>query len=184
MLNKACSAVLAFAAMTGLAYAEGPVDEIVIGAASQGWGAQGADKEQGVGINGEVRFSSPSFLSFLGSPRPHIGGTVATDSDATSQIYAGLIWRQHLSPRFFVAGSLGGMIHNGEVEYDPVADANRLSNTTFLGCRALFRLAADVGYDVTDHINASVFVAHASNAGLCSENEGLDNLGMRIGYRF
>ncbi|MHA7871716.1 MAG: acyloxyacyl hydrolase [Hyphococcus sp.] len=161
------------------------VDEARIGATAQSVGGWAPDLEQGVGVNLELLFESPEFLSVLGAPRPVIGANIATDSDATSQVYAGLEWKARFAQRFFAAGMVGGAIHNGETDpFDPVADASRATNTLFLGCRALFRLSADIGYEVTERVSASVHWSHISNANLCDENEGLDNLGMRIGYRF
>ena len=163
----------------------GGVDEVRAGVLAQSFGGWSPDKEQGVGINLELLFASPDFLRAVGSPRPHIGGSIATDGDATSQIYAGLEWKAHLAQRLFVAGSLGGAVHNGETDaFDPAVDLPRLNNTLFLGCRALFRIGADLGYDITENVSASINWSHLSNAGLCDDNEGLDNLGVRLGYRF
>ncbi|CAK9041888.1 Primosomal protein N' (ATP-dependent helicase PriA) [Durusdinium trenchii] len=161
------------------------IDEARFGVTAQGVGAWSPDIEQGAGINFEVLFESPKFLSVLGAPRPVIGANIATDSDATSQIYGGFEWKAYLARRFFVAGMAGGAIHNGETDpFDPVLDAGRINNTQFLGCRALFRLSADVGYDISERVSVSAHVSHISNAGLCTDNEGLDNLGVRIGYKF
>lgn len=166
------------------AYAQG-IDEARIGVTAQGFGGWSPDLEQGAGVNLELLFESPRFLSVIGSPRPLIGANIAADSDATSQIYAGVEWKAYLAKRFFAAGMVGGAIHNGETDpFDPVADAGRINNTQFLGCRALLRLSADVGYDLAERVSASVHWSHISNAGLCDENEGLDNLGVRVGYRF
>ena len=162
-----------------------PIDEARVGLTAQGFGGWAPDFEQGAGINLELLVKSPDFLSAIGSPRPLIGANIATDGDATSQFYAGFEWKTYFAPRFFAAGMLGGAIHNGETDpFDPIADANRASTTQFLGCRALFRLGADIGYDITSRVSASIHWSHISNAGLCDENEGLDNLGARIGYRF
>jgi lipid A 3-O-deacylase len=163
----------------------GAVDEARIGVLAQGVGGWSPDMEHGVGVNLELLFKSPDFMSVIGSPRPVLGVSIATDKDATSQAYAGFEWKTYLTRRFFAAGMLGGAIHNGETDpFDPVADAARFTNTQFLGCRALFRLGADFGYDLTERVSASFHWDHISNAGLCVDNEGLDNIGMRIGYRF
>lgn len=160
-------------------------DEVRAGVYAQSCCGIGSDKEQGAAINAEALFASPDFLSALGAPRPLVGATIATDSDATSQIYAGLEWKLDVSPRWFVAASGGGVIHNGETDrFDPVADAGRVGSTVFYGCRALFRIAGDVGYRLTDRVSASFHWNHISNAGLCSENEGMDQIGGRIGLRF
>ena len=159
------------------------LDELRGGVMAQSCCGPGNNKEQGVGLNIEALFDSPKFMSVLLSPRPLIGATVATDSDATSQIYAGFEWKLEAS-KFFVTGSLGGAVHNGETDFDPVADAGRVTNTLFFGCRAHFRMAGDLGYRVTDRVSASVHWAHISNANLCDENEGLDHLGARVGLSF
>jgi len=165
--------------------AEVNIEEVRGGVLAQSCCGPGNNREDGVGLNAEIVFASPEFLSFAGSPRPLAGATVATDSDATSHIYAGLEWRFNLHPRFFVSGGGGGAIHNGETDdFDPVADANRLSSTLFFGCRAVFRINGDVGYRINDRFNAMFSWSHISNAGLCRENEGLDHLGFRLGYEF
>ena len=176
-----------FAVMTAAspAYADSIVQELRGGVAAQGFGGQGVDKEQGAAVNGEIVFRSPEFLSVLLAPRPVLGATIAFDSDATSQIYAGLDWRFDLGERFFVTGGAGGALHNGETgAFDPLMDTGREGHTTFLGCRALFRLNANAGVRVTRRVNASLYWAHLSNAGLCNPNEGLDNLGVRLGLEF
>lgn len=177
-------AALILAILPASAKAESIVDEVRFGVFAQGWGGPGADKEQGVGMNAEALFKSPRVFSVIGSPRPQFGATVASDSDATSQIYAGLEWKVDVTDKFFIAASFGGAIHNGETDFDPVADAPRLTNTTFLGCRALFRIGGDIGYKITDRLRGSIHLDHMSNAELCDENEGHDNFGARLGYSF
>jgi len=185
MRKSACGMTALIVATLPLsANAESIVDELRGGVFIQGWGGPGVDKEQGAGINIEALFKSPRAFSVLGAPRPQLGASIATDPDATSQIYAGLEWKVEIARKFFAAASLGGAIHNGETNFDPATDIPRINDTVFLGCRALFRLGGDVGYEVTDRWRLSIHLDHISNAGLCSENEGLDNFGLRLGYRF
>ncbi len=166
--------------LTGAAMA-GPIEHVRAGIFAQGCCGFGSSKEDGVAINGEAVFASPRFLSVVGAPRPVIGASVALDGDATSQIYTGLEWRVDIS-RWFVAAGVGGAVHNGETSrYDPIADAARVNNTVFFGCPVAFRLAGDVGYRLTDRVSASFHWNHISNAGLCRENEGLDQMGFRLG---
>lgn len=146
---------------------------------SQGDGLLTNDKENGLSVNGEILFRSPDLLNAIGAPRPHIGASVATDEDSTSQFYAGLTWEKRFFRRYFVDGGFGVAVHDGET--GPEEDS---SNNSFLGCRALFRLSADAGYLFTERLSASAHFEHISNANLCNENEGLDNLGVRLGYRF
>ncbi|MBL4618918.1 MAG: acyloxyacyl hydrolase [Marinicaulis sp.] len=166
------------------AYA-GNIDEARVGVLSQGFGGWSPNIEDGASINLELLFQSPEFMRVIGAPRPVIGASIATDSDATSQIYAGFEWRTYLTRGLFVAGMVGGAVHNGETAaFDPVADAARVNDTLFFGCRVLVRLGTDIGYDLTERVSASFHWEHISNAGVCDENEGLDNMGLRIGYRF
>ena len=57
-------------------------------------------------------------------------------------------------------------------------------NKKELGCRLLFHEAAQLGYLVTEHHALSLRLDHISNASLCSENEGLDTVGVVYAYRF
>lgn len=183
-MNKLVAIAAGCAVLSSAAVA-GPIEEVRGGVYAQGCCGFGSDKEQGVAFNGEAVFSSPRFLSILGSPRPIIGATVATDSDATSQVYGGLDWKVDLTSRWFVTAGVGATIHNGETDrFDPAADASRVSNTVFFGCRVLFRIAGDVGYRLTDNLSASFHWNHISNAELCSDNEGLDQMGVRLGLSF
>lgn len=162
--------------------AAGVVDEIRGGVLLQGAGLISPDKEEGAGINAEILFRPLAALLAIGAPRPHLGVSIATDGDATSQIYGGLTWELPLTTKFFVDAGLGVTVHNGETDFDPT-DPN-IDSTQFLGCRALFRLSGDLGYRLTDRPSISLHADDISNAGLCSENEGLDNTGLRFGYRF
>ena len=68
-------------------------------------------------------------------------------------------------------------MHNGELRsFDPEEKS--------LGSRVLFRLGAELGVDVTERISLSAIYEHASNANLAEENEGLNNAGIRVGWRF
>ncbi|MEZ5893937.1 MAG: acyloxyacyl hydrolase [Parvularculaceae bacterium] len=179
------AAIAVFAAFAALpARAIVPVEEVRAGVFAQACcGGIGSSKEQGAAINAEAVFKSPRALSVIGAPRPVAGFTLATDDDATSQIYGGLEWKFDID-RFFVAGGVGLAFHNGESSrYDPIADADRVDHTIFFGCPVLFRLAGDVGYNVTERVSVSLHWNHISNAELCSENEGLDQMGLRVGLK-
>lgn len=166
------------------ARAESVLDEARFGVLAQSVGGIGAAREQGAGINLEAVFKSPDFLRAVGGPRPVLGASIATDNEATSQIYALLEWKVDLGRRVFAAAGGGFAVHNGETKFDPLVDSARIGDTIFLGCRVLFRLSGDVGYRVSERLAVSVHLDHISNAELCSPNEGLDNLGVRFGYRF
>lgn len=150
--------------------------ELRLGLMAHDVGVFGAQKEAGGDGNIEVLFDSPAFLEAIWSPRPHVGVTVNSGGD-TSQAYAGLTWTWDPTQRLFVAFSLGGAVHNGETDSDR---QDRIS----LGSRVLFRESLSVGVWLSERHNLSLMLSHISNANLADHNEGMDNFGLRWGYRF
>nr|WP_287411473.1 acyloxyacyl hydrolase [Pseudodesulfovibrio sp.] len=134
------------------------------------------NRESGVDLNGEVLFISPSCLEAIWSPRPHLGATVNMSGN-TSHAYGGLTWEWGLFDDFFMDANLGLSVNNGKRSTD---DSDRKS----LGSPVLFRLGAALGYNLTEKVNVSVQYEHMSNAYIANENEGMDNVGLRLGYRF
>ena len=133
-------------------------------------------RESGSDINGEVLFVSPDWLEAIWAPRPHLGATINTSGN-TSIVYGGLTWEYDLPADFFIDANLGGAIHNGKLNTN---DKDRKS----LGSPVLFRLGAALGYNLTEKVNISLQFEHVSNAYLANPNEGMDNVGLRLGYRF
>ncbi|MEX0644703.1 MAG: acyloxyacyl hydrolase [Parvularculaceae bacterium] len=170
------------AAIAPAAAMASPFDEIRAGVYAQGVGPLSTNKESGAGINAELLFKSPEALSFLLSPRINLGASIATDEDSTSQVYGGFVWQQTIARRYFIAAGAGLAVHNAETDLEP-SDPD-IATTKYLGCRVLFRFSGDLGYMLTDRLSASIHYDHISNAGLCSPNEGLENSGFRLGYRF
>lgn len=167
------------------AKAEGIVKGVRAGVLAQSCCGWAVDKEQGVAINGEVVFKSPRVLDVLFSPRPVVGFAVATDSDATSQLYTGLDWQFDLTSKIYLGFGAGAVLHNGETDaFDPARDRNRVTNTHFYGCRVLFHGTADIGVHLTEHLDLEVHWSHMSHAGVCGDNEALDHLGLRFGWNF
>jgi lipid A 3-O-deacylase len=151
----------------------------------------GSRKEGGADLNGELFFVSPvpdrwpSAVApqwrWIFHPRPSLGVEANTSGD-TSQIYAAITWTVDLDAPWpdhtiFLGLSLGPAYNTGHVR---TRDPNRLS----LGSNLLFRGALEVGVRITPALSLSAYFDHSSNAGLARENEGLDNLGLRIGLHF
>jgi len=144
------------------------------------WGPEGRDGS--ANLTGEILFAKPFTASDLFTsyfiPRPHIGGSLNFDGK-TSFAYAGLSWTVDVTPSLFVEGSFGGALHNGKKDvYDPFSDRHAL------GCSALFRESGSVGVRLSANWSVMATVEHLSNAGSCSENRGLTNIGARVGYSF
>lgn len=139
--------------------------------------------EQGsVDINFELLTSrlpliDPASPWYFLSPRLHLGTTINTDGD-TSHVYAGVTFTADITQTLFIEGSFGGAVHDGETgrNVDPGRNA--------LGCSPLFRESASIGYRFTPQLSLMATIEHLSNAGLCDDNRGLTNAGLRLGYTF
>ena len=144
-----------------------------------GHGIDTSDEMGDVDLNVELLFSKPfhadGWVEYL-IPRPHVGATIDFDG-RTSTAYAGVTW--HVQPfefPVFVEASFGGSVNNGKDE----GSENRIA----VGCNLLFRESAALGYQFDEHWSVIASIEHNSNAGLCSENRGNTNAGMKIGYKF
>lgn len=137
--------------------------------------------EEGVDLNLEVLFDKlpgdygNRIIQHFLTPRPHIGTSINLNGD-TSQLYFGFTWDLRLTERIFFESSFGGAAHNGPHDGEEGESA--------FGCGLNFRESASLGYDISDRWNVLVTVDHMSNAGLCDENRGLTNAGVRLGYKW
>ena len=137
--------------------------------------SQAGFEERGVTFNGEVDFV-PIFEALRGSIHPEIGADFTT-ADGTSYVYADLKYEIMGPGNSFFGIGLGGAVHDGY-----------LNATSYyhnaLGSRVLFHIPLEAGIAFADHYRLSVYFEHVSNGYLTSPNEGLDNAGLRFGYRF
>jgi len=136
--------------------------------------------ESGNDFNFEILFRSPGSRLFraVRSPRPHIGTSISGNGD-TSQLYGGFTWEWQPFANAFIDGSLGLSIHDGVLKLTS-PDPDREG----LGSRVLFRESLELGYRFRGRYGLSFIVDHISNAGLASENDGITNVGARLGCRF
>jgi hypothetical protein len=130
--------------------------------------------ESGEAFNGEIDFVPLAHVLY-GEIYPDIGASYATGG-GTSYAYADLKYEYKLPGGLFFDLGVGAAVHNGDLGY--TADHKAL------GSRVLFHVPLELGYAFTDHVRASIYYEHISNAYLASPNEGLDNIGLRLGYRF
>ncbi|MDF2118484.1 acyloxyacyl hydrolase [Roseiarcaceae bacterium H3SJ34-1] len=132
-------------------------------------------------INGEILFApfprTPGSSANWLVPRLHVGATVNT-AGKTSIAYAGFTWTYDISQRLFIEGAFGGALNNSRTGPIAVAGHNAM------GCSASFHEAASVGYRITRAFSVLATVEHSSNAGLCPQNRGLTNFGIRAAYAF
>lgn len=132
--------------------------------------------EGGVDLNAELIFVPLGLLPRKWNIQPHVGIQVNTTDD-TSQAYFGLTTTHYLTDAVWGAFSGGGTIHNGET-------SRFGEDRKAFGSKVLFRLALEVGVDVTEHVSVSLYYDHESNAFLAEENPGIDNVGARLGWKF
>lgn len=189
MLSRLSRTALALALLSGTALAADPngfgsrpvpagiFSEVRLGAqAHDPW----SPEKGSVDLTGTVLFVKPFRLDGRWDwivPRPHIGGALNFNSD-TSHLHAGFTWTIDLTSRFFIEASFGGAIHNGETGRVIPAGKNAL------GCSPLFRESAGIGFRIDQNWSVIASIEHLSNAGLCSQNRGLTNAGVQLGYRF
>ena len=143
----------------------------------------GSAEEGTIALNGELIFpkliTAPDFWGYL-IPRLHVGG-MGNLSGKTSYAYAGGLWTFPVFDRWFVEGFFGGAVHNGALD-----DAR---GTAALGCNPLFHVGGSIGYQFTPQLSAIFTFDHLSNGKTvfgtdCDRNVGLNNYGIRLGYRF
>jgi hypothetical protein len=134
----------------------------------------GSSNEDGVDLNVELIFA-PSLSVFSGKLRPAVGASINTSGD-TSKIYLDGIWQIDLQQFFFSFG-LGVAIHNGELHL--VSEEKKA-----LGSSVLFHIPIELGYKFNTSTTISIYFDHISNGNTQPENEGLDTLGVRLGYIF
>lgn len=167
---------------------DGFLSEIRLGVLDHDLGLFGSQRESGLDLNMELLFVSPGVFEIIWLPRPHFGVTVNTEAD-TSFLYTGVTWDiATIAERAFgwkvwepllIEGVLGLALHNGELHL-----SRGQTSAKALGCRVLFREALSVGVRFWSHHSLSLSLDHISNAGICDDNDGLETLGIRYGYRF
>lgn len=128
-------------------------------------------------INIEAQFAAAWALPW-GAIRPVIGGTINTRGD-TSHVYIDARWQIECPSRIFFEVGLGAAVHDGELG-GPGADPDK----KWLGSRVLLHIPVEVGVHLDAHSDLSVYFEHTSNAYTQDDNEGLDRIGVRYGYRF
>lgn len=124
-------------------------------------------------------FTSPDVDAFrwIGSPRPEIGATLSL-AGRENLVHANLNWQFGIfdSPLYLELG-LGAALTDGQLT-GAVAPARNM------GCALNFYESAGIGAHLSETITATVRYEHISNLGLCSQNQGLSNFGLMIGFKF
>lgn len=150
-------------------------------------------KEGGVDLNPEIIFQSPIsdawaagvpwYLHWMVQPRPTIGGEINT-SGFTNQAYFGATWTWQLANNVVMPGDgvtfgffFGPSFNDGDI-------IGKAPNKKSLGANVLFREAVELGYQITPIYTVSGFFDHVSNGGLAKQNQSINDVGVRFGFRF
>lgn len=168
------------------------VDEVHLGVVAHNicvTNCKNADKEDGPNIDVQVSFDSPQFLRWAASPQPYLMASINT-AGATSFAAAGLEWRWQFAERWALEPGIGYTIHNGETN-NPYANgtpeaAAFAQQHVLLGSRDLFRTSLGLTYDPDGPWEIGFIYEHLSHGQILGHgrNQGLDEAGVRIGYRF
>lgn len=146
-------------------------------------------KEQGPVVELQANWGSPDFLDWAGSPQPYAVVSVNTSGE-TSFGGVGLEWRFAIAEKWAIEPGVGYVIHDGALQNiypsgDPRAQAYS-ENRVLLGSRDLFRTSIGVTRELAGPWEAQLFFSHVSHGQILGtgRNQGMDQAGIRIGYRF
>jgi hypothetical protein len=186
-IRVAVIAALAFAGILSArsTYAiDAPKDDRVIGGFFVHDRGPTADRhEDGFDVNLEYQFAAPDWeiWQLLGSPRPHAGVTISTDNE-TSFLYSGITYEIGFLGRLFAAAHGGLALHDGALHQKDTRRCGDLSDCGF-GSRVLLRGGLELGTRISETTSISFLWNHISHGGLlAAENEGVDHIGLRIGF--
>ncbi len=171
----------------GAARAEVPAaaPRLIVGVSAHDQGPDSDRHEDGVDLNLEGWWAAlPMRIPRLtGTLHPHLGLSLNTAGD-TSFAYGGLTYLHRFDERFFVAVPLGLAVHDGPLETQDEQRCRRESDCGF-GSRVLFSFGLELGVHLSEGYALSLFTHHVSHGGLLADdNEGIDNIGLRLHILF
>ncbi len=185
-------AVAAAAAIVAAPASVGQVDSVRLGVMKHNIcviDCKNADKESGVNISGELRFRSPDFLGWAGSPHPYLMVSANTDGN-TSYGGGGLEWDFEFAPGWRLEPGFGYVIHDGDIN-NPFASGTQeavdySADHVLLGSRDLFRTSLALTWEFSPGFAVQGIYEHLSHGQILGEgrNQGLDEIGVRAVWNF
>ena len=98
--------------------------------------------------------------------------------------YGGITWDFDISKNWFVTGTTGIAYTNG-LEKLPKGQVPTGDKKIQFGSQWLHRGAVGLGWNFYGNDTISLMFSHASHGGMLSDkNHGMDEFGIRYGYRF
>ena len=137
----------------------------------------------GPDYNFELMFNSPNILKKIGSPKPIVGLT-QTSTGGSSLYYGGITWDANISKNWFVAGTTGIAYTNGLTKL-PQGQVPTGDKKIQFGSKWLHRGAIELGWNFYGNDTISLMFSHVSHGSMLdNKNHGMDEFGIRYGYRF
>ena len=132
--------------------------------------------ERGADVQLGWRGDRISALGAIGAPSPHVFASLNSAGD-TNHAAAGISWK--IGKAFYARPGIGLAIHNGPGRVVP--GDGRID----FGSRILFAPELGIGVQLSDRFSIEASIVHLSHAQLAGpQNPGLDNVGVRLNYRF
>ena len=193
----ACAAVaVAAPAFAGEVFAGVYKHDVTFIGDAVGLGAAG--REDGVDVHLGYRTDRIESLRWLGKPQAH--AMVSINSENTSNfVAAGFNWRIELGQPggFYLRPGMGLAYTDGKAGLPPanapgLSDEERARRTELyytridFGSHVLFEPELALGYDINDSWSAELSYTHLSNGQIFHQgkNQGLDDAGVRLVYKF
>lgn len=193
----ACAAMaVAAPALAGEAFVGVYKHDVTFVGKAVGLGAAG--REDGVDVHLGYRTDRIESLGWLGKPQVH--AMVSINSEDTSNfVAAGFNWRIELGQPggFYLRPGMGLAYTDGKAGLPPanepgLTDEERARRTELyytridFGSHVLFEPELALGYDLNDSWSAELSYTHLSNGQIFHQgkNQGLDDVGVRLVYKF
>ncbi|XBQ16811.1 MAG: acyloxyacyl hydrolase [Oceanicaulis sp.] len=167
-------------------FADGLISEVRLGVAAHDLTDHSEDGPQ---ITGELLLQPIEQLGFIGAPKPVFNISISTQG-FTNLAGAGLLWDGRVGENWRIEGGFGLAVHDGINDLDttlPPLEQVRIKETrALLGSDVLFRTTFGLNYDVTERWGVGLFYEHYSHGQILGDgrNQGLDELGVRLNWRF
>lgn len=161
-------------------------------------GLGAAGREDGVDVHLGYRTDRIESLRWLGKPQVH--AMISINSENTSNfVAAGFDWRIELGKPggFYLRPGMGLAYTDGETQLPPAnapglsqAEIDRRTKLYYtridFGSKVLFEPELALGYDLNDSWSAELSYTHLSNGQIFHQgkNQGLDDAGVRLVYKF
>jgi lipid A 3-O-deacylase len=193
----ACAAVaVAAPAFAGEAFVGVYKHDVTFVGNAVGLGAAG--REDGVDVHLGYRTNRIESLRFLGKPQVH--AMLSVNSENTSNfVAAGFDWKINLGQPggFYLRPGIGLAYTDGKAGLPPANAPNltpeeRARRTELyytridFGSKVLFEPELALGYEFNDHWSGELSYVHLSNGQIFHQgkNQGLDDAGVRLVYKF